>query len=92
MSESDDPTAKGPTCPVPGAGPKGLRGIRRFLSRPAQDLYDEAFFDCPPEEIRIKLRARDGKVEMVIYTVDPSRMNELTLPFSAEEVFAELCG
>jgi hypothetical protein len=55
-------------------------------------LYADEFFNVAPGELRIRLRVRAGKVEMVAYSEDPHHLNELVLPFSPEEVFAELCG
>lgn len=82
MADSEDPRA----------GPWKLRAVGRFLTGPVEELYASGFFEVAPEEIRIRLRVRHGRVEMVVYAVHQGRLNELTLPFDAREVFAELCG
>lgn len=69
-----------------------LRPIRCFLEEPLQELYEQGFFEVAPGELRIRLRVREGRVEMVAYSEDPRHLNEVVLPFSVEEVFAELCG
>lgn len=89
-SACEDPPAEGPSCPV--SGPWSLRAVQQFLASPPRDLYDSDFFDAPPDEIRIRLRVRDGKVEMVLYAVHQGRLNELVTPFDPADVFAELCG
>lgn len=86
--------AEAPTCLAAKdrTGPWGLKRIQRFLTEPRQALYEEGFFEVQPDEVRIRLRVRDGQVEMVVYATHAGRVNELIVDFQEDEVFAELCG
>lgn len=77
-------------CKVPS--PEKLREITKFLKGPLYELYESEFFDIKPDEIRIRLRVRDGKVEMVVYALHQGMVNEFVLPFESEDVALELCG
>lgn len=77
-------------CKVPS--PEKMRAVTKFLQKPLRDLYESDFFDIKPDEIRIRLRVRDGKVEMVVYALQQGIVNEFVVPFDSEEVAVELCG
>lgn len=85
-------TQPGARAPSPPARPRRLRSLTRFLASPVEELYREGFFEVRPDEIRIRLRARDGRVEMVVFAAHQGRVDELVLDFEDGEVFAELCG
>ena len=77
-------------CKVPS--PEKMRAVTKFLQKPLRDLYDSDFFEIQPDEIRIRLRVKDGKVEMVVYALKAGIVNEFVVPFDSAEVAVELCG
>jgi hypothetical protein len=83
-----------PPTPAPVKPKKRCKkvNITQFLKSPAEFLYQDGFTEIKPDEIKIRLRVKDGKVEMVVMAYNQGRIDQFIMNFSQGEVFAELCG
>lgn len=66
--------------------------VTKFLQAPAEALYQDGFTEIKPDEVKIRLRVRDGKVEMIVMAYHQGRIDQFIMDFNQGDVLAELCG